>query len=394
MTILIDNPNGTCAVATCNAPLHTKQFRVLHCVLSLDCGGLEQLVVQLSRGSLARGDRVEVLCLEKPGMLAHDLQQSGVTVYCINKTKGLHFNKTRRGIRELLSSMQPDVIHTHQIGVLFHVGMAVRKLGIPIIHSEHGKHYESSIRRRWLGRIAARFTRCFVCVSSDIAKSVLKWRIAPAKRLRVIDNGIDIEQFSTAVDRDIVRSELKIPGGTFIIGTVGRLADVKRQDVLIRAFAGLSSRNRNVHLIIVGEGPRRESLQCLISSLNIADRVHMVGYRSDRARFLKAMDIFALTSESEGMPLVVLEAWASGLAVICSHVGGLTKMIRSGENGLLFPTGDHLELSNQFAELIANEQLRNRIAMNGNSEVRAAYSVDKMTGQYHDLYREVSTMQT
>ena len=97
-----------------------------------------------------------------------------------------------------------------------------------------------------------------------------------------------------------------------MIGTVGRLNEVKSQDLLIRSFAQISNHDPKPHLLLVGDGPERHRLQQLAENLGIADRVHFAGYQSRPEQFLHVMDIFALTSRLEGMPLAILEAWAAG----------------------------------------------------------------------------------
>jgi glycosyltransferase involved in cell wall biosynthesis len=180
----------------------SNRLKVLHAVLSLDCGGLEQIVLQMCRFSVARGEQPEVLCLERPGTLSEALRADGVQVHCISKPPGLNVNWTRRTIAHVLKSTKPDIIHTHQIGVLLHVGIAAYQLGVPVVHSEHGKHFDNSFRHRWLGRIAGRLSKRFVCVSSDIAESVRRWHIAPPKRLRVVQNGIDVGHFANSDGRE------------------------------------------------------------------------------------------------------------------------------------------------------------------------------------------------
>jgi glycosyltransferase involved in cell wall biosynthesis len=128
----------------------------------------------------------------------------------------------------------------------------------------------------------------------------------------------------------------------------------------------------------------------LAQSLNLIDKVHFVGYRSDRARFLKAMDLFVLTSQSEGMPLAVLEAWAARVPVVASRVGGLKKLIRHGDNGLLFKFEDLSDLQAAIARAIGNPQLRDRIAVGGFTDVHSKFTLFAMLTKYRALYREIS----
>ena len=138
-----------------------------------------------------------------------------------------------------------------------------------------------------------------------------------------------------------------------MIGTVGRLDEIKRQDLLIRAFGAVRARFPEVHLLLVGDGPRRDELRGLAEGLGLSDCVHFTGYQAEPEKSLQAMDLFALTSRSEGMPLSVLEAWAAGLPVVASRVGGLPELIEHGQTGLLFAPDDETELARVLGELVA-----------------------------------------
>ena len=364
-------------------------MRVMHVVLSLDCGGLERVVLDLVRGGQALGQELGVLCLERPGTLAPLIDSNSVTLRCIHKKPGLSFRTSSR-IKEVFREFNPTVVHTHQIGALFYAGSAARKLGVPaIIHTEHGKHYRSRFRTRVLGRVAARHASRFICVSKDIAKEVESCRIAPSRNIRVLPNGIDVKRFAPSGLRHLGRKELAIPEDAMVIGTIGRLNEVKRQDLLIQAFAQHARRDPDARLLIVGDGPLQDDLRQLAMSLGVQDSVCFTGYKPDPERFLELMDVFVLSSRSEGMPLSVLEAWAAGVPVVTSDAGGLPELIRDGETGLLFPSGDQESLAAKLQMLLSNGELAANLRVHGRARVAAEFSLDKMTSSYHEQYLEV-----
>src|SRR5262249_55707283 len=179
----------------------------------------------------------------------------------------------------------------------------------------------------------------YFCVSADIAREVRAHGIVPPGKVALIPNGIDTDRFARAEPAgpgdglDFRRSDR-------VIGTVGRLTEIKRQDVLIRAFARVAARHPESRVLLVGDGPLRAVLEALAAPLGVGDRVTFAGYRDRPERFLRLMDVFALTSRSEGMPLAILEAWAAGLPVVASRVGGIPEVVADGRTGLLFPAGD------------------------------------------------------
>ncbi|HEX7447177.1 MAG TPA: glycosyltransferase [Pirellulales bacterium] len=408
------------------APDETKPLRVAHVVLSLDVGGLERLVVDLVRQGAQRGQRVAVVCLERPGMLADEARAAGAELFCVEKRPGLRPGIIAHLVR-LLGELQLDVVHTHQIAALLYAGAAARRSGIPaVIHTEHGKHYARR-RTRWLGRLAARYAQRFCCVSGDIAAAVRAARVAPEAKVMVVPNGIDVERFrgqrpevgdqGTEKDWDSeIRGQAsetawsRGPGlrpltsdPCLTIGTIGRLNEIKRQDVLLRAFARLVRRRchphpnplpegegiRDLRLLLVGDGPMRGELERLAEELGIRAQTQFAGYQAVPEEYLRRMDIFALTSRSEGMPLSILEAWATGVPVVASRVGGVPELIDDGLTGRLFASGDDAELAHVLEAFCADRQLRDRLSAAGLARVQRDFSLTRMAAEYEAIYRSL-----
>ncbi len=371
--------------------------RVLHVVLSLDCGGLERIVTDLVRSGAEAGERSEILCLERPGHLAADLEALGLTVHSLGKGAGLAPGLIRK-IGRILSHRRPDVVHTHQIGALFYAGAAARLSGFGVVvHTEHGNHLArgsglwGSLRARLLYSIAGRFADRFLCVSNEIADSLTTLRGFPCSKISAVVNGIDVDRFANPGARARIRDQLGIPADSMVIGTVGRLTEVKRQDRLIRAFSQVVRKHGHARLMLVGSGPMREELQRLAENLGLDDRVHFVGYQPHPEHYLAAMDLFALTSRSEGTPLAILEAWAAGLPVVASAVGGVPGLVEQGRTGLLFDDGDEAKLTSNLQALLLDRALARSISAAGRREVASRYSLEAMKQQYAVIYREIGS---
>jgi len=367
-----------------NRPLH-----VAHVVLSLDVGGLERIVLDLVREGMALGSRVTVVCVEREGVLAHDARSLGARVVSIGKPPGLR-PKTYERLRAVFRELQSNVVHTHQVTALFYAGRAARRAGVPlVVHTEHGKHYAARFLTRMQGRLAARNARRFFCVSDDLAKEVERCRIVPKDKIFVVRNGIETARFAKSAERTELRRSLSFPHAAAVIGTVGRLSDVKRQDVLLRGFAQVRKVMPEARLLLVGDGPMRGSLEALAIELGIGSSVHFAGYQADPQRFLQAMDAFALTSRSEGMPLAVLEAWAAGVPVIASRVGGLPEMIEKGKTGLLFDFPDAGQLAKGLVRILCEPGLAAGLRETARQHVQTRFDSRVMAEQYAAHYREL-----
>ncbi len=366
----------------------SQPLSVCHAVLSMNLGGLERLVLELVRDARERGQQVSVLCLEEPGRLAPDVEALGGRVVCTHKPPGIRLGQIPQ-VRKVLRQLRPDVVHSHQIGALFYVGPAARWAGVPVVHTEHGKHYAGQPKAQRMARLSARWTRRFIGVSADIVREAVACGVVPESKTLVIPNGIDTARFhprSPDADR---RRALGIPPGARVIGTIGRLAEIKRQDVLIAAFAGLADRFPEVHLLLVGDGPLEADLRALTAGLGLAERVHFAGYESQPERALWQMDVFALTSRSEGMPVSILEAWAAGVPIVASNVGGIPELITDGQTGRLVPALDVSAATEALAGLLADPDQARSLAAAGSALVESSYSLTRMADSYQEQYRAV-----
>ena len=173
-----------------------EPLRVTHVALSLDVGGLERNIVNQVRQGQGLGQQVSVICLERSGTLACQVEALGAPVICLHKRPGLRLDLIAR-VKLALRGLRPQVAHTHQIACLFYTGLAAKAAGVPVVvHTEHGKErYADRMRTRWLGRLAGRYTARFYCLSQDMAVAVKAHRIVPPSKVRVILNGIDTACF-------------------------------------------------------------------------------------------------------------------------------------------------------------------------------------------------------
>ena len=355
----------------------------------MEVGGLERNVVNQVREAPRLGQRVDVVCLERRGELAAQVEAMGGRVVCFDKPPGLTPRLVGR-LRHEFRRSRPDVVHTHQANGLFYAANAARLAGVPtIVHTEHGKHYAASRSKAWLGYLGALHVSRFYCLSRNMADEAIAAGVAPRRKVRTIHNGIDLTRFRDPGDPAALRSSLGIPPDAPIIGTAGRLAEIKRQDVLIRAFGAVRSRVPTAHLVIVGEGDLRAELVALAESLGVADRVHFAGYTSDPQHYHHLFDVFALTSRSEGMPQALIESGVAGRPAIATRVGGVPEMIDDGENGLLIEPGDVEALTDGLHRLLVDKELARRLGSANRVRVESRYDIGRMADDYQRDYLEL-----
>ena len=240
----------------------------------------------------------------------------------------------------------------------------------------------------WLRRTASRVVDAYVAVTPTLARVARdKDECAPA-RLHVIPNGIDAVRFAPNLEaRRRIRFELGIPQNAWVVGTVGRLAPEKNQGLLVDAMAPLLDQRRQ--LVIVGDGPEREAVLSRVAATLRSEFVHMTGARTNAQDFLAAFDVFALTSWSEGLPLVLLEAMATRLPVVATAVGGVSDLVEHDMTGFLVEAGDRPALTKKLFWLLSRPPAVREVAGLAQRIVLDRYSMQRMARDYETLYEGV-----
>ena len=370
-------------------PRASARIRIAHVLPSFHIGGQERVALDLARTQWSQGHHVLAFSIDAPpeGKLGEAFRAAGVETRTVSKGPrvdpslvvrlALHF--AREGI---------DLVHTHNPMALTYGAPAGKLARAVVVHTKHGENPERHGRRIVLRRALSVFADAFVAVSPTTAESARASRDVRDSKLRTIPNGIDVTRFG--VDggaRSAVRRELGIPDDAWVVGTVGRLAPEKNQVLLVQALAGLLG--ERFRLVIVGDGPEAGAIESASSGARIERWVHLPGARSDVPRILASFDVFALPSVSEGLPLVILEAMATGLPVVASAVGGIPDVVEEGETGMLVPPSNPGALRERLVALADDRVRAHEIGARARSVAIERYSLHTMAGAYMQLYRQL-----
>jgi glycosyltransferase involved in cell wall biosynthesis len=294
-------------------------------------------------------------------------------------------------MRALLAREAPDLVLTYNFGA-FDTLLAARSLRLPVIHHEDGFHPDEAggfkRRRVWLRRAFLPGTFRVVVISELLKKIALElWRLDPRK-LEFIPNGIEAEGFPARDGNTELRLELGIPATAIVVGAVGHMRPEKNVPRLLAAVARLVP-GLEIHVVVLGDGGERERIAALAAKPPLAGRVHLVGYQKDPRPYYRAMDIFALTSDTEQMPIALLEAMACSLPVVATNVGDVRAML-PGEQAafLVLPGGEPCveALATGLGHLARDPELLTRLGAKNQGRVRAFYSKEGMVRAYRRLY--------
>ncbi len=361
----------------------SNKINILFVILSLEIGGMEQVVADLIRNLNLERFTPVVACLESRGPIGAEMDKLGVAVVQVGRMTPLLSFAYPGKLMKVMRDYRIDVVHV-QSGCWHKAALAARLCGIGnVIYTEHGRIFPDSRAVMILDRIYAPLTRHVVAVSQNLARYMCSEVGIPAGKISVIINGIDVERFRSA----------RVPSttaGNIRIGIIARLAPVKDIATLLRAMAVVRRRKSLVSLSIVGDGPERDALESLANELGLSAVVTFHGFRRDIPSALKDMDIFVLSSLSEGTSITLLEAMASGKPLVVTNVGGNPAIVEQGVNGFLVPAGDPDSLAQALLKLADDARLRQSMAAANIRKVTERYSIQSMARQYEALYREIA----
>jgi sugar transferase (PEP-CTERM/EpsH1 system associated) len=358
---------------------------VAHVVQTLGWGGLERVVLDLTRALDRARFQPLVVALSDHVPMADLFEAAGVPVHSVPQ-RGLDWRLPGR-LAALLRREQVAIVHAHNFGRFFYAGPAARLARVPVaLYTEHSNTRPDEralwLTQRRLSRLAPRIA----AVSDAVRDYLIARQGLPAERIVTLSNGIDVGQYRLAEsERLAARRELGLPERGLVVGTVARLVPVKNQALLLRALALCAG--QPPHLVLAGDGPLRAELEALARTLGVGEWVRFAGLCRDVPRVLAALDVFALTSHSEGLPIAVIEAMAAGLPVTATAVGGLPELVAHESTGLLVGPDDAEALAQAWQRLHEPE-LRRRLGQAGQRVAVVRYSLDAMVAGYSALYDE------
>lgn len=351
---------------------------IAHVIDSLEVGGAETVVAALCRSHAAAGHRVEVHCLMKAGPLAAELEHEGVPVHVHASTSA------RRSAWKLFRAFRlsrPDVVHCHNKAATIHAAAAARLTGArAIVSTRHGM---GPVPFRLRPEMKFWMTAALLCdrvvTVCDAARRNLAAGARPvAHKVVTIRNGASIP----GADAD---EKIEKPGFTLV--SVGRLASPKDFETLVRAVAVARVRVPDLHLWIVGDGDEGPALEDLCAELNLGSVVRFCGERRDVANWLRAADVFVLSSTSEGLPISMLEAMAAGLPAIVTAVGALPELVALSGAGQTVPVRDVECLARAIVAFADRRHELPTLGQRASKCYRAHFTRDRMAADYLSLYR-------
>lgn len=296
-------------------------------------------------------------------------------------------------VRKLIKKYKPDIVYMHSskggaIGRLANIGIKNNT-----IYNPHGWAFnmDCSLKKKkfyiWIERIMARFTDVIITISNAEKKSAMTYKVCKENKIKVIFNGIDIEEYSSwnKTKSKITKETINIPSNSFIIGMVGRISYQKSPDTFVKAASDIKKQIPNAFFIIVGDGEDKEEILSLIRKFNLKNDFLITGWVKNVFEYLSLFDIGMLLSRWEGFGLVLAEYMVSGVPIIATNVDAIPNLIINDCNGVLVEVDNVAQISKAAIKIFSDEEFRNGLISSGLFKVKNDYDIKRVALEHEEL---------
>ncbi len=369
----------------------SRPLNVLQFICSTGYYGAERWVVALANNADRNLVNIELAVTQEHAH--HQLQVSdefinlGLPSHVIPMTGAFDLRLMQR-LKALIKERNIDLIHTHGYKSDI-IGLLVAKMaGIKCVSTPHGFEMGDDLKLKLYIGLSCRLFRYFdavVPLSEQLVEDVRGFKVKPEK-LRLIENGVDLKPIDTLREQ-LAQSPLgdRAPA----IGYIGQLIKRKNVNDLITAFARLRQDHHDLRLILLGDGEERSALEAQVATLGVADAVDFAGYQDEALAWHQRFDVFAMTSNLEGIPRCLMESMALETPIVAYDIPGVDQLIVDEETGLLAPFGDVDKLVKQCARLLDDKPFADRIADRAFETVNARFSAQRMAREYESLFSDI-----
>lgn len=362
--------------------------KVLHITYDMRIGGTEMVIKNIIEGNNDLHISMSIFCIEEPiGPWGEELRSSGVKIISKARKPTLDFQIIFE-ICKIIKSDKINIVHCHQYTPWVYGVFASLFTKAKVIFTEHGRFYpdSKSWKRKLLNPLLTYFTRDIVAISEATKKALVEFEYIPEKAIKVIYNGISPLVFIHENVQNL-RRQYGIAEHTIVFGTVARLDPIKNQALMLHAFAKVLRTNDAAVLLIVGDGEERSSLKELCQKLSIESNVIFTGFIPYPQDYISLIDIFLLTSLSEGTSMTLLEALSLSKPCIVTDAGGNAEIVEHYFNGIVIENNNVDELYESMVALASNKKLIAQFEKNSRKTFDSKFSQKIMSEKYNSLYQ-------
>jgi glycosyltransferase involved in cell wall biosynthesis len=363
-----------------------RKKRVMIITHDIALGGLQQVIVNICNSMNRELFAPSVLCLRALGDYLPEFDALGIKVRLIPQKNGTDYFSFLK-VAKILKEDKIDVIHTHNTQPFMDGVFGALLAGVKtIVHTDHARSFPDKKRYMFAEWFLSHFVYKVVAVSEHTAFNLQKYEKIPRGKIQIIYNGINRNIQNVTIDKSKKRAELGIINSGPVIGLGVRLSEQKGITYLLGAMPEIIRFFPDITLVIAGKGPLKEKLKEQTAALGIESHVLFVGMRLDIPEVIKLFDCYVLPSLWEGLPMVLLEAMAVGCPIVATDVGGVSSIIKSGENGILVKPRNPQELTDGIIKMLSNDAFRTECIKNSLQIFNEKFDAAVMTRSYEKLY--------
>lgn len=336
-----------------------KRIKILFVVQDLEIGGTQKHTIDLVKGLDKNLFNIFVCCLSGRGALSGEVEDD--KIFFLKKKKHFDFSLILK-LAKIIKKENIDIVHTQNslAAVYGRISAVISK--VHCICTHHSYYPYTSIDKM-IYFFLSYFTKRFVFVDKELKLRYVNNLLAKKKRSIIIHNGLELKNYFSEKSKKIM-DEFRVSKKDIVIGFIGRLHEVKNLKLFIKAAEHISEDHKNIKFFIVGDGPACKDLRIYADRINL-NNIFFTGWRNDIPDMISVFDIFVLTSHSEGLPIVLLEAMASKKSIVASDVGGINEIVKNGFNGFLAKPNNVIDFKNKINLLIENKKLISYMGQNG-----------------------------
>lgn len=332
-----------------------------------------------------------VVSLLPPGQVGEKLKADEIPVYSLDMKRGRPSVAAIARLNQIVKKEKIELIHSH----MYHANLLGRLMKvlhpeIKLVNTIHNINIGGRNRERML-QMTNRLTDSMTIISETAREHFLQTGTARPDQLLFLPNGVNTKLYKeTTGAHEAIRSELGLADSTFAWLAVGRFDEQKNYPNLLKSFGNVLRHHPDTVLLLAGTGPLLEETKEMAADLGIAHRTRFLGYRTDIPDLMSAADAYVMSSDWEGMPLVLQEASSVGLPIVCTNVGGNKEVVVTGKTGFIVQPKSHYALAEGMLCLIRMEpESRKQMGQAGKEYVQAAFEMDRIAEKWDALYRKV-----
>ncbi len=367
-----------------------KPKTILHLIDTTGPGGAETIFIQLA-DKLREHGYSSVVVISGKGWVEEELKRRGLQPYII-PAKGSFAIGLLSQLVQLVKKHRVDIIQSHLLGSNVYAAMVGLLTRTPVVATYHGMvDVNPNERFKWLKNKMMRWgINRYVAVSQGLLKNIQERGLLDPNKACVIYNGVELERYNKASTSDL-REELSLAKNAILVGSLGNIRPAKAYHVLIESAKGLIEKYPHLNFVIAGhkKPSLMNELQIQLEESGLQSHFHFIGFCNDTAGFLLQMDLFALSSSSEGFSIATIEAMAAKLPAVVTRCGGPEEIISPEKTGLMVEPNDAKALAQGITRLIESPELCNSLASQAYKHVEQNFTMQAMLKGYQSEYQKL-----